>query len=334
MKMMRINQIWEELESDQSSLHGLVLRRYSSTFLPDVFIAIKQPEKFRCIASSIDSSRKIDLRPFSNLQDIAVELSSDESRPGKNILLIKLLSKQHQDIFSIICEDLIDAISTITSENQLIKVLLNRFDKWKSIFDRVASPGLSKEEQRGLYGELFFLQKCLKSNMDFLKVIDTWNGPEKGAKDFLSDKWGVEIKTSTGNNPQKIQISSEKQLDSENLESLFLFHINLEEIASGITLNGLVENIIELLKDDYISYNRFRNKLLEAGYFDEHRNLYETPRYYVKKGHFYLIEKEFPRIQKAEIRDGVEEVKYSIIIEQCSTFTVSEETAFKNITFI
>lgn len=334
MKMMRINQIWEELENDQSSLHGLVLRRYSSNFLPDVFIAIKQPEKFRCIASSIDSSRKIDLIPFSNLQDIGVELSSDESRPGRNILLIKLLSKQHQDIFSIICEDLIDAISTITSENQLIKVLLNRFDKWKSIFDKMASPGLSKEEQRGLYGELLFLRKCLQTNKDSLKVIDTWNGPEKGAKDFLSDKWGVEIKTSTGNNPQKIQISSEKQLDSENLERLFLFHITLEEKTSGLTLNGIVENITELLRDDYISFNRFRNKLFEAGYFDQHRNLYETPGYSIKKESFYLIEKEFPRIEKSDLRDGVDDVKYSIYVEQCASFKTSEETVFNYITFI
>lgn len=334
MKMMRINQIWEELENDQSSLYGLVLRRYSSTFLPDVFIAVKQPEKFRCIASSIDSSRKIDLKLFSNLQDIAVELSSDESRPGKNILLIKLLSKQHQDIFSIICEDLIDAISTITSENQLIKVLLSRFEKWKSIFDKVASPGLSKEEQRGLYGELLFLQKCFQTNTDFLKVIDTWKGPEKGPKDFLADKWGVEIKTSIGTNPQKIQISSEKQLDPENLERLFMFHIVLEEKASCETLNGIIENLTELLQDDYISFNRFRNKLLEAGYFDQHKNLYDTPGYYVKKENFYLIGEEFPRIQKTDLRDGVEEVRYSIMIGQCSSFTVSEETAFKNITFI
>ena len=334
MKMMRINQIWEELENDQSSLQGLVLRRYSRTFLPDVFIAVKQPEKFRCIASSIDSSRKIDLRPFSNLQDITVDLSSDESRPGKNILLLKLLSKQHQDIFSIICEDLIDNISTITSENQLVNVLLSRFDKWKSIFDKVASPGLSKEEQRGLYGELLFLRKCFQTKMNFLKVVDTWNGPEKGAKDFLSDKWGVEIKTSTGTNPQKIQISSEKQLDPENLESLFMFHIILEEKASCETLNGMIENLTELLQDDYISVNRFRNKLLEAGYFDQHKNLYDTPGYYVKKENFYLIEKEFPRIQKTDLRDGVEEVRYSIMIGQCSSFTVSEETAFKNITFI
>jgi hypothetical protein len=85
-------------------------------------------------------------------------------------------------------------------------------------------------------------------------VISSWVGPESGIKDFQSDNWGVEVKTTYGNNPKKIQISSEKQLDLTNLEKLFLYHISLEvKQNSGETLNEIVESITGFLSNDYIS---------------------------------------------------------------------------------
>ena len=150
---MKINQIWEELENDKSFSHGLLIRRYSGAVLPDVFIALKSPEKFRCIATSISNSVSVNLVSFSNLRDISVELIPDEKKPEKNILLLKLLGNQHRDIFSVLCEDLIASISTVTNETQLVKELLNRFENWKSFFDSAAAQGLSAEEQRGLVGE-------------------------------------------------------------------------------------------------------------------------------------------------------------------------------------
>ena len=159
---MKIDQIWEELEDDKSFSHGLLFRRYSGAVLPDVFIALKLPEKFRCIAASISNSVILNLTTFSNLRDISVDLIRDETKPGKSILLFKLLSNQHSDIFSVLCEDLISSISSFTNETQLVKELLNRFEKWKSLFDRAATQGLSVEEQRGLFGEVYFLRKFLK----------------------------------------------------------------------------------------------------------------------------------------------------------------------------
>lgn len=331
--MMRINQIWEELENDTSFSHGLSLRRYSGTFMPDVFIALKLPEKFRCIAASINNSVDINLSSFSNLRDICVELIPDESKSGKNILLFKLLSIQHQDIFSVLCEDLIACISSITNEIQLINELIDRFEKWKSLFDR-ASQGLSPEEQRGLYGELFFLRKFLLYNPDFKNIINSWVGSEKQIQDFQSGTWSVEVKTTSGNNHQKIHISNERQLDIANIETLLLYHISLEvRQNSGETLNQIVQNLIDLLSSDFTSLNRFRNKLLEAGYFDQHKYLYAIQGYSVRQDIFYKVEEEFPRIEERDIRNGVGDIKYSIIISQCSDYIRTEEQVFKTIAF-
>lgn len=329
---MKINQIWEELENDNSFTHGLLLRRYSGAILPDVFIALTLPEKFHCIAASISNSVILNLSTFSNLRDISVDLIHDETKPGKNILLFKLLDNQHRDIFSVLCEDLISSISSFTNETQLIKELLNRFEKWKSLFDRAAAQGLSAEEQRGLFGELFFLRQFLQANSDFINVINAWVGCEKQIRDFQFLNWSIEVKTTYGNNHQKVHISSERQLDSTNLENLFLYHISLEERQqSGETLNELVNSIFNILTSDFISLNRFKNKLLNAGYFDQHKNLYEHHGYFIRQNVFYKVENEFPRIEEADIRNGVGDVKYSIMVSQCTDFIKTPRQVFNTL---
>jgi hypothetical protein len=331
---MKINQIWEQLENDISFSYGLLLRRYSGSVLPDVFIALKTPEKFRCIAATISNTISVNLVSFSNLRDIKVELIPDEKKQEKNILLFKLLNNQHRDIFSVLCEDLIANISSIINEAQLVKELLNRFEKWKSLFDKASAQELSAEEQRGLFGEVFFIRKLLQSKSGSLSIINSWVGPEKKIKDFQSGSWCVEVKTTHGNNHQKVHISSERQLDTRDLGNLFLYHLSLEaRQRSGETLNQIVDSVSEYLSTDFNSLNRFKNKLLEAGYFDQHRHLYEHTGYFIRQDIFYKVENDFPRIEERDIRNGVGDVNYSIVISQCSDFIRTEQQVFQTLMF-
>ena len=104
---MKIKQIWEELENDQTFEKGLLFRRYSGTVLPDVFVAIQQPERLLCIATSISIATEINISAFANLQEIQVDILPDNNNKEKKILLFKLVNNQHKDIFAVLCEDLI-----------------------------------------------------------------------------------------------------------------------------------------------------------------------------------------------------------------------------------
>jgi hypothetical protein len=333
-KMTKIDTIWNELENDKTFSQGLLIRRYSADVLPDVYVALKSPENFRCIAASLSNSLQVNLSSFSDLRDINVEITPDETNSGKKYLIFKLLNNEHKDIFSVLCEDLIISISSLKNENRLYKELLNRFEKWKSLFDKASSQGLTSDEQRGLYGELIFLRKLLQHNSDFPKVITSWIGVEKQVRDFQYGSWSVEVKTTHGNNHQKILISNERQLDTTNLDDLYLFHISLESrLHSGETLNDIIDSVILILKGDFSSLNKFKNKLLEAGYFDNHRNQYSETGYFIRNEIFYKVENEFPRIEETEIRNGVGDVKYSIIISQCSGYADTEEQVLQKVTF-
>lgn len=327
---MKIDQIWDELSNDSSFTRGLLLRRYSGSVLPDVFVALQQPEKLLCIASSISES--INISQFDNLQEIQIELIPDPNKQEKRILIFKLTNNQHRDIFSVLCEDLIANIATETNEKQLVKTLLNRFEKWKSLFNKIASEGLSPEEQRGLFGELYFIRKFMHHNNNYSAALNTWVGPAREVRDFQMGNWALEVKTTHGNNHQKIQISSERQLDTTHLGKLYIYHVSLEKAQeSGETLNQIVSSISNLLASDTIALNRFRSKLYEAGYFEQHLLLYDMIGYFIRQDTFYSVEDAFPRIQENELRSGVGDVKYSIILSQCVEFIQTEESVFQTL---
>lgn len=332
---MRIKEIWKELENDKSFSKGLLIRRYSGSVIPEVFIAMQVPEKLFCIAASINSEINIKLSNYLNLQEIQLEVFPDINHSNKNILLFKLLNNQHKDIFAILCEDLILCIANETNEKKLVTSLLNRFEKWKSLFNKIGLQGLSIEEQHGLYGELFFLRKFLQNNADHANVLNSWVGPEKEIRDFQNGNWGVEIKTTQTNNQQKVHISSERQLDASNLVNLFLYHISIDvRQNTGETLIDIIDSIAEILNSDFPTLNRFKSKLFEAGFFDQHKDLYSNTGYFIRQDFFYKVENEFPRIEEAEIRNGVGDVKYSIVISQCTEFKRTEEYVFKSLIFL
>lgn len=327
--MTKINQIWEELENDKSFSKGLLLRRYSGAVLPDVYVAMQHPEKLFCICISISVSIEINISSFSNLQEIQVDLFPSPTQTGKNALVFKLLNFQHKDIFTVLCEDLITSIATETNERKLVKEILNRFEKWKSLFNKIGLQGLTPEEQRGLFGELYFLRKYLQANSNFLEIVNTWIGTEKQVRDFQSGTWAVEVKTTHGNNHQKVHISSERQLDTTNLDDLFLYHISLEQMQnSGETLNDIVDSVIAILETDALAANKFKSKIYEVGYFELQRTLYDGKGYFIRQDVFYKVENDFPRIQENEIRVGVGDVKYSIILSQCLGFVKDETSVF------
>jgi hypothetical protein len=58
-------------------------------------------------------------------------------------------------------------------------------------------------------------------------VLHSWVGVDKALRDFQGSSWALEVKTTSTNNPQKVTINSERQLDETLLENLFCFIFRL-----------------------------------------------------------------------------------------------------------
>lgn len=332
MEMTKIENIWLGLESDNFSHSGLLYKRYSAEVLPDVFIALKAPEKLRCIAFRISASFPFDANQWNRLKDIKIETLTDERDKTKKFLLILLLNKQHKDIFSTLCEDLIFGVSEVTTEETLVEKLLERLAKWQSLFEKVGKQGLSDEAQRGLYGEIFFLRFFLNNKSDKDYCIKSWLGPEKSIQDFQYSNWAVEVKTTHGNNHQKIHITSERQLDDSIIEKIFLYHLSLDiRVGNGESLNSLIDGVSELLSDNTMASNLFKLKLLESGFYETHRPLYEERGYTIRQENLYRVSGNFPRITENQIPIGVGDVRYSIVLSESEEWRIDQETLLSEI---
>ena len=325
--MTKIENIWVGLESETSNHSGLLYKRYSAEVVPDVFIALKAPEKLRCIAFRISAAFPFDETQWNKLKDIKIETLPDERDKSKKFLLILLLNKQHKDIFSTLCEDLIFGVSEATTEQTLVEKLLDRLAKWQSLFEKVGKQGLSDEAQRGLYGEIYFLRFFLTNNSDKNYCIKSWLGPEKSIQDFQYSNWAVEVKTTHGNNHQKIHITSERQLDDSIIEKIFLFHLSLDvRVGNGESLNILIDEVSELLNDNTMASNLFKLKLLESGYYDIHKPLYDERGYTIRQENIYRVTGNFPRITDNQFPIGVGDVRYSIVLSESEEWRINHQT--------
>lgn len=330
--MTRIDNIWNDLERDVSICTGLIYRRYAVDVRPDIYIAFRAPEKLRCIAFKISTHILFDEGRWQKLKDIKIEILTDDSDKSKKFLLILLTNKQYKDVFATLCEDLIFGVSQVVTEQNLVEKLLERLAKWQSLFDKVGAQGLTDEAQRGLYGEVYFLRFFLNNSADIYGCIKSWLGPEKSIQDFQHANWAVEVKTTHGNNHQKIYITSERQLDDSVIEKIFLFHLSLDvRTGNGESLNVLIDEISGLLSNNTMASNLFKLKLLESGYFDIHRHLYEEKGYIVRQENLYRVSANFPRITEKQIPTGVGDVKYSIVLSESEEWRVNHETLMEEI---
>lgn len=327
MEMTKIENIWVGLESEVSNHSGLLYKRYSAEVLPDVFIALKAPEKLRCIAFRISAAFPFDESQWNKLKDIKIETLPDERDKSKKFLLILLLNKQHKDIFSTLCEDLIFGVSDVSTEQTLVEKLLERLAKWQSLFEKVGKQGLSDEAQRGLYGEIYFLRFFLTNNSNKNYCVKSWLGQEKSIQDFQYSNWAVEVKTTHGNNHQKIHITSERQLDDSIIEKIFLFHLSLDvRVGNGESLNILIDEVSELLNDNTMASNLFKLKLLESGYYDIHKPLYDERGYTIRQENIYRVTGNFPRITENQTPIGVGDVRYSIVLSESEEWRINHQT--------
>lgn len=320
--------LWAEMEA----LHtmGIVKKLYDSSIPFQIFATYASDERGYGISFSYPDTIRVDTSQFANLKKLRVDIYNDSTLGNHKLLLIQLLAPAQRDTFSCLCESLIDTVKGLPSEEVMIKNVISQLDKWRNLFDKAGSEGLSNTEQQGLYGELTFLKKLIsKSVFPAGEALDYWVGVDAAQRDFMGNSWAVEVKTTATSNPQEVTINSERQLDESLFEDLFLYHCSVEITKkNGETLPDKIFKIRRQLEDDPSALAKFNEKLITAGYFDEHEALYAYRAYKLRGESIFRIEGDFPRIKEKELRNGVGNLTYSIVLSSCSAYVKSEASVF------
>lgn len=160
---------------------------------------------------------------------------------------------------------------------------------------------LSPEKQIGLYGELLFLESCLKY-LPPDKATQAWKGFAPHEHDFVFEGACFEIKSTT-TEKRLHRIGSLEQLTPIPGATLWLVSVQLTSAssASGRTLTELVDKVREAVG----SYRPALDvSLTQAGWRDRDRDSYQYPYTLRTAPAAYLVDDTFPVLSRAAIRSG------------------------------
>ena len=235
------------------------------------------------------------------------------------------------DVFSMFIEDLVKALEDLTDEIDVPNCVNRKISNWARLFAKLSGQLLSREVQRGLYGELAVLFDILKFSHDHVKCIGSWTGPEGTNQDFSNGSTALEVKTTKATAPS-VNISNELQLDWTTLSNLYLTVIHVDEINNGSdTLEKLIVQIKERISNQPNLLMLFDDKLDRAGIpLGEEAN-YNKIGYVIRSKKFYRIQDGFPVLINSTINEpAIHNVKYQIDVSFFEDFETDFETIKKD----
>lgn len=234
--------------------------------------------------------------------------------------------------FALMCSSLMLATAELTSSQSATGLVraVEELHRWQEMLRRKSDRLLSKSERIGLVGELLFLRDVLSERLGWSAAIKCWNGPGGHEQDFVVAGSIFEVKTQVVTADRRIRISSEDQLDPVQGRILLcnegIAPLPPSDPASR-TLNTLITEIREAIAGAGSGVPELLEiALLEAGY--EERPQYDEENWVLVDRTYYEVVGDFPRIERGDLRPGVEMVKYSIRVSDCVPYTVSVDDAF------
>ncbi len=270
---------------------------------------------------------KIDEKKFlkKEFQGVSIELLV---YPEFNEITFILLDNELDEVFALFIENIYESINILDNESMVINQTLDSIAKWKKLFDKIKSTLLTEEEQKGLIGELLFISESIENEVPKDTIIENWYGPDYYNKDFIINNIGFEIKTTTQDRPT-LKISSEQQLDKQDLDMLYLIQYNLEESRSnGFTLPEIINKVRIEIAVNYILKSKFDEKLIQIGYNEDDSAKYDT-KYKLIDKHIYDVNKDFPKITKSTLPKGIFNSIYNIETLVLDAFKIETLNNFK-----
>ncbi|WP_374055828.1 PD-(D/E)XK motif protein [Rossellomorea sp. FM04394] len=256
----------------------------------------------------------------------------DSFGPLKDRYFIEFIQADSEtgDLFETIMQNLFDHIVTQEADEPLFTVIFKVLEKWKSFFKRGGFKKLNEDQQRGLFGELWFMKRWIETNPETPPLLlKGWGGPLSERVDFTTNKHGVEIKTVKDQINKKIRISNEKQLNiTEAVPKIYLYVCYLEVSRSiGLTLQDLADELREHFRRFSLQLSLKFDDLLRSSGFDddEYTDLYMN----VLKEETYEVDSQFPRIPADSLSNGISHISYSIDLTHCESSKIGSETIFK-----
>lgn len=238
-------------------------------------------------------------------------------------LVVLLKDPDQRELFASLCRDVVSAAEGATATRDAVTRAVRRLLRWHHLLRGGRSDMLSLEEQRGLIGELHFLER-LVTLIGPRAAIEAWRGPFGASKDFELDGLLVEVKARRGAAKPYVQISSEDQLADVAGTSLFLCVSPVDAVVKpeGLSLDDHVRRIEKIFIEADTDSLVLWDEAIQASGFDPTDD-YSERRWKIGDTWDHRVEADFPRIVPP-LSAGVGGVRYSIALEACSAYRIQE----------
>jgi hypothetical protein len=328
-----IEGLWRQIEETlEESRNGIIKRLIMPERKSKFFVGVELETRKRLfiLEAPYKILRNLGSLPQTNGFEASIRYLGDEEDNYLSLFLI-VKKTQFHDLFVSLINDILEHLDTQDTE-RLVDIVISRLLRWQKFLERFHFDGLGEEAQRGLFGELYFLNRLFEAGVNIHTVIRAWRGPERTNHDFIFNSCALEVKTSISKQHQKVYISSERQLDDSQSGELYLCHFSLDNQSGlGCSLNQIIHATRENLNNSPLDKELFEDKLFDSGYLDIHAERYNAPAYSIREYNLFKVIKGFPRIVESDLIDGVGDVKYSIMISECKHFSVQETDVLQSI---
>jgi hypothetical protein len=259
-----------------------------------------------------------------------IDCELDERGAGNQRLTLTLKHQGDLPNFRLICAGLMHAtsdLSPLQAETGLL-IVIDQLHCWQDLLRQRRDRLLKRHEIIGLTGELLFLRDIVEPRIGMLAAVRSWTGPERDEQDFVLGGTIIEVKTQIVTADRRIRISSEDQLDPVQ-GRIIIANQGVAPLPgadpTSRSLNSLVAEVREMASaSGAASADLLDIALLASGY--QQREEYDEETWVLIDRAFYEVTGDFPRIQRGELRPGVDMVKYAIRVADCLQYAVDIDT--------
>lgn len=329
-KPLKIEAIWRELEVEAltSGNSGWLTRFAKSDPSQPLLVGLEVGPKRRALLLPLPSEsipRKNDWPQCKGLEIFQGTIH------GSPFLGVRLNNSGDAEVFSALAEDVAPRVANSASPQEAVDALMGRLRKWQKFLASGLNV-LSPQAVKALYGELITMLELLAPAVGSAAAIQAWVGPQRAHQDFQFAGVAVEVKTTASKGPQIVRVSSERQLDTIGVGSLFLYVVSLDERSTegdensdGETLPEVVQRLRHATASNAAERDLLEDRLLEAGFRSADADHYHTRRFAVRNRSLFEVKDGFPRITEADLPSGIGEVVYSLSLSACDPFAVGLE---------
>jgi hypothetical protein len=327
--MTLTHKIYDDLLSEAKNERNKkqISQRYELPNKNEIIFAVSNEDEVRHFYFKADLE-DTDRIPYCNgIEFNAVRLPEYDA----NALFCNLAQAEGNEsyIFETIIEDIRARLINIKGSD-ITGIVAQTLKKWQDFFAKNKQILMSPERQQGLYGELRFLEELVEKKGT--KAVLDWSGCKYETHDFYINGNGVEIKTTSKKAPYKMHISSEYQLDENDVtgDLLVRFYAFRKSESDGERLATIIQRIRNSISGNPHALETFEADLEVYGYFDSVSEKYVNG-YVDRETAFFKVEDGFPRIIGKDLATGISNCVYDVLIDECRKHEISELEAEKKL---